>query len=296
MGVKLDIRTAVGNANAGFRKFPVQFCLPLVVCGGSTSVAELIAHRLLGKSAATWAGLIILVCCLVATYFGELIVATMYVGSREGATPGLEQAKKVREYEGLWWVMWGLFLRYIGWSTIVGMSLFVVAVVGLIGRTVLHIVSTQASGIGAVSGGIPTSAAWAAVFSMVFAVALSRYMFVVPMIAILRGNSGPDIIRDSAKRAKTVRGTAMLLAVAESGPGILIYLVERLVWPGVDAYHGLRAWVGLVVSFLMGCYLAWFLLVRTEAATLLLAQVPLVAQVPGEVPWARPLGGGAGAV
>ena len=107
-------------------------------------------------------------------------------------------------------------------------------------------------------------------------------MFVAPMVAISRGDSGPDIISDSAKRTRTVRGITALLALAECAPGVVLYVVERLIWPGLDPYHGVRAWAGLMVAVLAGCYLAWFVLVKTEVAVQLLEQIPLVPRLPGE--------------
>jgi len=45
-----------------------------------------------------------------------------------------------------------------------------------------------------------------------------------------------------------------------------------------------------VFSGVVGCYLAWLVLVRTEVALQLLEQVPLVPRLAGEVPWVGPGG------
>lgn len=132
--LKLEVREAVRKANVGVRRFPVQFCLPLVVSGVATSLGEVLAHRFLGKSTATWVGLIVVLGCVPMTFWAELLTSSLYIAFRKGKTPSLGQVKQVARFEGLWWVMWGLLVRYVCGAVIGGMSLIVVGFLGLMGE------------------------------------------------------------------------------------------------------------------------------------------------------------------
>jgi len=285
MTVKLNVRLAIELANAGLRRSPVEFCLPLVAVGVGTSVAEVVVHRVLGQGAALWIGLLPVLGCVVANYVAELLVATMYLDLSSAGGPSLGRAWRAVRYKGAGRVMWGLFVRYLGWGVVIGLATIVMSAVIIAATAVVRVAGSEVSGVAAVAGGASHTVLWAVLFPLLFALVYSRYLFVIPVVAIAGESGGQELIHDSELRTRLVRGTAILLAFAESLPTMVIYVTQRLAFGGLDAYHGSRVGAGVVGSLIAGCCMTWFVLVRTGLAVQLLEQVPLVSRLPGYAPW-----------
>jgi len=288
MKVTLDVRAAVQQANAAFRRYWLPFSLPLVIIGVAMSAGEVAIHRLVGKGAAIWVGLLPILVCVMAYYLAELVVATMYLDMKVGAAPSLVRARRATRYRGSWGVLWGLIGRYAGWGLVVGLGTIVVLFLWFVVMGLVKAFAGRTSGIGAVAGGT-SSGVMVVVFSLLFAIVYSRYLFVVPTVALLGDGAGPRVIGESEDRTKLVRGTAVLLAVAESLPGLGLLLLQRFMFPGQDAYHGARIGTGLAAAVLLGMYYAWFLVARTELAGQLLEQTTMISRAPGGVPGAGAL-------
>ncbi len=267
----------------------MHFCLPLVVVGVGTSLAELCAHRVLSKGLALWAGLPILLACVLGQAVGELAVAAMYLRPRAGDAPDVEQARQALRQGDMWPVLWGLMLRYVGWGMLAGLCALVAMVFVIVVKTISHMSSGAGSGIGAAAGGVSSAGIIVVLFAILAALLLSRFLFVVPMLAIFGGESGPELIGDSVRRTRLVQWQAVLVALMEIALAQLIFVGEHVFLPKVPAFTGWHVPLDLVVSVLNGCWIAYFVLVRTELALQLLDRVPMVPRLQGEMPWSGPV-------
>jgi hypothetical protein len=140
MNVSFNVRQAVSEANAVFRRFPVRISLPMVLLGvvGYAVVAvQPVKFRF-------WITVPILFVTLSLNWFFEVVISSMYLRARGGDQPSARQVGEVLRYRGLASLMGGLFLRCLGWILIVSVVLFFAAVIGF---AIVH----AAMGIGAAS-------------------------------------------------------------------------------------------------------------------------------------------------
>jgi hypothetical protein len=102
---------------------------------------------------------------------------------------------------------------------------------------------------------------WVLVLLVVYAAWISRYSFVVPMVAIRRSGGG-DVFRGAVRQIKGYWGVLAALAVGEM---LVIHFVYKLrAWPGIG--HGGRV-VVVVASILVGAVVSKYAAgLKTELA------------------------------
>jgi len=287
MNAGLDVRRAIHEANDVFNRFPIRLCLPMILFGavsfGTTGWLPL-EHR--------YYTLIVMAASFVEFWlscFAQVVVSSMGLRAWEGAAPGGTQVREAIHSPKFGSLIWGLFLRYIGWIAVI------IAIIGVIGMfaglfsLVIHEAAAPANGISRLAGGFHlVGIAIGVIAALVFAtVIFSRYELVLPMFAMARA-SGPGFLDDCVARTKPVWKTVALVMVVGGLPALLFGGFRFLIWRSVAPPHGIHLAVQFVGTLLIYCCAAWFILLKTGLARqLVLEQSPL----PPELPPLEPLAG-----
>lgn len=279
MSASLDVRRAIREANSVFSRFPIQVCVPMLLFG-------LVSYVTFGRIQPTHHHYFLIVmvgafCMFWLDCFAQVVVASMCLRVWEGTSPGGAQVGEALHYRGFGSLIWGLIFRYTGWILLLSLGVGVItAVVALLGL-VIHAAVVSANGISAVAGGVHVVgiAITGIAGAVIFALVLSRYILVLPMFAIARA-SRPGFLDDCVARTKQVWKTAALVLVIGVAPAFLFAGIEFLGWKERRGLthptppHGAHLAVQLVGIFLIDCYAAWFILLKTRLAQQLMSAPP----------------------
>ena len=274
MNSSLDVFLAVREANRVFRSFPVRFSLPLVLLGlagyASVAIERGRQHLLLNG--------FMLVVTMSLGWLVEIVLSAMCLRARAGMEPSIEQTGEVLRYPGLGSVMVKLFFRCLGWALVacviwlVCYVVYGVTVQLAIGRaaqdSLIHSHSLIRRGFGTIA------------FLLVTWLLLYRYMFVLPMLAIVRGSRG-KFFGECVAMTKQVWRAALPLAFIEIAPTLARSVFKLVVWGSLGQPNGSRRMLDLAMVVAVECFAAWFILVKTGLALQLLA-APSLNKVEGD--------------
>jgi len=265
MNAKLDVRSAIRESTTAFRRFPVLLCLPVVSIGLANWGLGSLIYPSTGKSPSSLLPLIMVFAMgyLVFISVAEVLTAAMYLRAREGVEPSLKQTDEVVRYRGLFPLMGKLLLLYLALGLLLGVICGVAVFVIMFASTLIHIAHQSSSGIGVAAGGIGRIGI--AIGMAVFLVMWSRYMFVLPMLAIAR-SAGPDFLNECVRRAKPVWRTAIWVQLAAGLPMILVIVIRSPTWWHLTPPHAVRVTAKLILLLIEQCFAAWFILVKTGLA------------------------------
>jgi hypothetical protein len=270
MNASLDVRHAIHEANRVFCRYPVRICLPMILFGVvSCAVTPFLTpgihlywlYILIDGLGTFW--LVSLV---------EVVVASMCLRALEGTEPGAAQVSEALHYRGFGALIWGLIFRYIGWTLLLSLIIGVISAFAAILSLGIHAAVAPANGISAFAGGFHLVGIIivAIVGAVVFALVLSRYIFVLPMFAIAR-TSGPGFLNQCVRRTTHVWKTASLVLVAGTAPAFALSGIEFLAWKSLTPPHGIHLAFQLAGTFFIDCYAAWFILLKTGLAVQLMS-------------------------
>ncbi len=250
MANRLDVWSAVRDANDIFWRWPRRFCLPIVVCG---AVSWLLAEMEKANSGVLIGGLLSFAMGFV-TQWAQVSVSAMYLKARAGEQPVFRQIGETRRYPALWPTIWSLF----GWYLLWGLGFGALAAVPwyLWHKAVEQ--GQEGIEIAGYAVGIPAAAIY-------FAWVASRYAFALPLVAI-RKRSTEGLADLSERESRGCRGTLMVLMIAGSFPASVFYLENQFVFGPHLSMHGLGAGIDFVQSLLADCISAWFTLLMTQIA------------------------------
>jgi hypothetical protein len=268
MNSGLDAFLALREANRVFRRFPVRFSLPLVLLGlagyASVAVERGRQHLVLG------ACVLLVMTCL--GWLVEIVLSAMCLRARAGMDPSIEQTGEVLRYPGLGSVMVKLFFRCVGWALVacviwlVCYVVYGVTVQLAIGRaaqdSLIHSHSLIRRGFGTIA------------FLLVTWLLLYRYMFVLPMLAIVRVSQG-KFFGECVAMTKQAWRVALPLAFIEIAPTLAHSAFKLVVWGGLGQPNGGRRVLDLARVVAVECFAAWFILVKTELSLQLMIPQPL---------------------
>jgi hypothetical protein len=227
------------------RRF-VLFVTPVAVADVTFRGLFWVLHRTLHGIGFGLALLVVFVGCALLAVFAEGVVSVMYLRAMLGQETGLRDGLEVGMYPGAAGTMVRLAAICLLWlvaTVVVGAiaSLFVRSVFLLL----RHDRHATLNGGGGGQG-------WVVVVLVVYAAWISRYSFVMPMVAI-RKSGGGDVFRGAVGQIKGYWGVLAALAVVE-------YLAEHFIgrlkaWPGIG--RGEREFV-VAVSVLLGAVLSTY--------------------------------------
>ena len=92
-----------------------------------------------------------------------------------------------------------------------------------------------------------------------------RYMFIFPIFAIERGGER-GFLDECVARTEEVWKTSAVVLITGAIPGSLILGIEKLAWKYMMPPHGVHVAIEVTGAILIGCYTAWFILVKTGLA------------------------------
>jgi len=207
--------------------------------------------------------------------FVEVVVATMYLAAREGEEPGAKQLGEAWQYRGFASLTWGLFLRYLGWGGLLGLVFGVLLLfAGIFSNIAKRGGST--SGIGTSVGGVGhgfdiiIGVIVVVGFILIATRIFCRYMFIFPIFAIERGGDR-GFLDECVARTEEVWKTSAVVLITGAIPGSLILGIEKLAWKYMMPPHGVHVAIEVTGAILIGCYTAWFILVKTGLAMQLMS-------------------------
>jgi hypothetical protein len=273
MNESLDVRRAIREANSVFSRFPVQVCVPMLLFG-------VVSYASIGRLQPTQHHYLLIV--MVGGFFtfwldcfAQVVIASMCLRAREGTVPGGVQASEALHYRGFATLVWSLILRYIGWTALLLVAVgAAAAAIGLL-SVAFHSAVAPADGISAFAGGfhLVFMVMVAIVAVVVFTLVLSRYIFVLPMLAIA-GESEPGFFNQCVRRTLQVWKTAAVVMLIGGAPAFVLAGLQFLVWHDLthpSPPHGVHLVVQLIGILVIDCYAAWFILLKTGLAVQLMS-------------------------
>jgi hypothetical protein len=263
---RTNLKQAVRDANDGFACFPFQLCVPLTATfafavGSAASLRWWPSHHyvLFGIPV-----MLLLVICPIFDYFAVVLVSVMCLQIREFRAPKLSEITNVIHFPNLGGLLVGLTARL--WLWLVGAS--AIALVGAIIRVVVR------GPINSHAGGTSWRS-WLVIHFILLlcCIAMSRYIFALPMMAIFRG-AGMNYIKESISKAKPVLRLVVGIAVVEMVVcGLIPSLVRRIGQTHLVGRRPLELLLELIMLLASSCFSTWFVLLKT-ALTVQLVSPP----------------------
>jgi hypothetical protein len=165
-------------------------------------------HRVFHGKAGWLEFLLLFLVCMPLAFFAEAVVAAMYLRVLRGDRIGLLQILEVAGYPGAA----SLIARLVGMCALWLVPMLVVgAILSLLLKSVVHLIRPDIHlALQAKHGGHW----WVIVALVVYAAVISRYYFVMPMLAVRR-SGGAEAFRAAVPRIKGYWGPLALVGVAE---------------------------------------------------------------------------------
>jgi hypothetical protein len=268
---RTNLQQATNEANNAFARFPFQLCLPLTVIFTLTSGIAALLHWWSPRRYVLLDFPIAFVICPILAYLAAVSVSVMFLQIRETGVPELAEIAEVIHFPKLGGLLVGLTARFWLWLTLsCPIALVLVAIFRIVLRAVAthREIHTQSRATGGWLGFIIVQ------FILLLCwIAMSRYMFALPMMAIFRG-SGMNYITESVSKARPILRVVFGIAVLEMVVcGLIPSLVRRIVHPRLAGRQPLELLLELILVLASSCFNTWFELLKT-ALTLQLLSAP----------------------
>lgn len=188
----------------------MAFVLPFVLLDAGMQAIDS-AMKLLSGKAFVWLLLLGLffLCFPISTLF-DAVAANMYLRGKENdIKPSLSQIWIVSKYPGIAGTSWRLVSRYIGWALV----LIVITVFPYFLFALIVAIAHPSSHHAHQATPHHVHHLWVRVWLIVYAAILSRYTFVMPMVAKER-RGGDDVFKKAIVARKAHRWGLYALAIA----------------------------------------------------------------------------------
>jgi hypothetical protein len=282
MNQSAQLRVAARKATEVLGRFPLHMCLPLLATGLCGWILTQGSSRFINDdnpNAVTLQSLALLLLQLVLgtlTVWSTVLVSAMYLRVTEGGEPGLRQVNEVAGYRGFIAVFFEMMIRIVGWSLLFAIVFIGVSAIefGIGPATTSHgnSIDPTASGF---YGARSITGVLIGVICFIWLV--SRYLFVMPMLAVRHG-SRPNLVSECVALTRKVQGAVILLVMVELVPGGILLGVEHLTASNAAIPQISRTAISLMSNLISNCIATWFLLVATS----------LLVQVTNESPAIEP--------